>query len=68
MSDGELPKLMQLWAEKECERLGLRQVMLEEKNKLYQETKARAAAILGSHTVEDLESAVRGLALKLGGN
>lgn len=31
MGDGELPRLMQLWAEQECGRLGLRQQMLEEK-------------------------------------
>mgnify|MGYP003551818683 CR=1 FL=1 len=58
MGDDRIPKIMQLWAERECERLGLAEKMIQEKARNYEEVKARAAAILGASTVKEVEERV----------
>ena len=55
MGDDRIPKIMQLWAERECERLGLAEKVLQEKARNYAEIKARVSAIIGSDTIEEVE-------------
>ena len=62
MGSGEIPKMMQRWAEEACEQLGLQQKMLDEKRRNYEEVKARAQNILGSNTVAEVENKVAVLA------
>lgn len=55
MGDGDLPKVMQLWAERECARLGLTDKVKTERENRYQELKRRVTNIMGSDTVDRLE-------------
>lgn len=41
MGDDEIPRMMQLWAEGECKRLGLAEKVLQEKARNYAETTER---------------------------
>jgi hypothetical protein len=58
MGDDEIPRMMQLWAEGECKRLGLAEKVLQEKARNYAEIKARVSAIIGSDTIEEVEKRV----------
>ena len=58
MGDDEIPRMMQLWAEGECKRLGLAEKMIQEKARNYDEVKTRAVAILGASTVKEVEERV----------
>lgn len=62
MGDGKLPFLMQSWAEQECQRLGIQDKMLQEKEKRYWQVINRAKAILGSNTVDEIENATKAIA------
>jgi len=62
MGDGKLPSFMQSWAESECQRLGIQDKMLIEKEKRYQQAVRRAKAILGSNTVAEIESVAGAMA------
>ena len=55
MGDGDLPKVMQVWAERECARLGLADKVRVERESRYQELKRRVTNIMGSGTVDRLE-------------
>lgn len=55
MGDGDLPKLMQIWAENKCKDLGLASEMSSLRNERYEELKQRVSNVFGSDTAERIE-------------
>lgn len=55
MGDGEVPILMQDWAERQCKQLGLGRKMEDEKIKRYEIVRERATKILGPKMIEQIE-------------
>lgn len=62
MGSGEVPRMMQVWAEKECERLGLKEKLRKEREERYQDLKQRVSSLWGSDTVQKVEDATASLA------
>lgn len=58
LGDGDLPRLMQIWAENECKRLNITDDLLKMKHEKYKMLKEQVSNLLGSDTVERIEKAV----------
>jgi hypothetical protein len=55
MGEGEIPKLVQLWAESECKNRGLHEQLKAERNERYAELKKRVSNVWGSDVVSKIE-------------
>ena len=55
MGDGELPKIMQVWAERECLRVGLSEEVRLAREERYLELKRRVRNVVGSDVIGKLE-------------
>ena len=58
MGSGDIPKLMQTWAETVCRENGLEEQMLEAKAQHFKELRDRLSNTMGSDTLESIESRV----------
>lgn len=58
MGDGEVPGLMRLWAEGECERLGLAQQMGAERERNLKLLEERLANVIGQQDVDRIKRTI----------
>ncbi|MBC8460855.1 MAG: hypothetical protein H8D67_22945 [Deltaproteobacteria bacterium] len=65
MGDGQLLKLMQVWAEKECVCHGLKQNMLNLMDKRLDEMRGRLENIIGNDVMTDIDIAITNIMEKL---
>ena len=58
LGSGTVPKLMQTWATKECERLGLHDQLVELRKRNLEKLRQRLQNVLGEQEVEYIDSAI----------
>jgi hypothetical protein len=65
MGTGELLALMRIWAEKECERLGLMPKLREEQKAILKKSHEHLSNALGKENMQKIDTAIEETAQKL---
>lgn len=67
MGDGDLPKIMQIWAQRECKRLGIESKMIDLQKEHLRELEKRIRNVVGNDAVDKLASDIGKVATALKG-
>jgi len=65
LGTGETPRIMQLWAKQECERLGLRDKVREMQRRNMVELRQQIKNTLGQEAIDSLDNAMNTIIKKL---